>query len=519
VYDEARSGGPPESGYQNPDIKGDTGVKYQAVAVSLSANRQQRGLQVLWLGTLVVLFLLVQAMQASARESFADLADKISPSVVNITTSTVVARGTGPGPIVPDGSPFEDFFREFQDRNRQNGERPRRSSALGSGFVISEDGFIVTNNHVIESADEIIIEFFSGEELPAKVIGTDPNTDIALLKVEAEEPLPFVSFGDSDTARVGDWVMAMGNPLGQGFSVSAGIVSQRGRALSGAYDDYIQTDAAINRGNSGGPLFNMDGEVIGVNTAILSPNGGSIGIGFSMASNVVTKVVNQLKEFGETRRGWLGVRIQDVTDDVAEAIGLEKVAGALVTDVPDGPAKESGMESGDVILSFDGADVADTRGLVRQVGNTDVGKTVRVVVFREGKTQTLKVTLGRREDAENAVPAAMPGGENDEGGKDEPTEKVILGMTLAPLSEELRTQLDLGEKAEGLVVGDIDEASEAFEKGLRAGDLITEAGQQKVKAISDLEARIEEAKEAGRKSLLLLVRRAGDPRFVAISLE
>ena len=491
-------------------------MKDQVVARTLDENRPWHGLKAVWIGTLVMLFMLLQSIQAAAQQSFADLADKVSPSVVNITTSTMVARGTGPGPIVPEGSPFEDFFREFQDRNRQDGERPRRSSALGSGFVISEDGFIVTNNHVIESADEIVIEFFSGKELPAKVIGTDPNTDIALLKVEADEPLPFVNFGNSDTARVGDWVMAMGNPLGQGFSVSAGIVSQRGRALSGAYDDYIQTDAAINRGNSGGPLFNMDGDVIGVNTAILSPNGGSIGIGFSMASNVVTRVVTQLKEFGETRRGWLGVRIQDVTEDVAEAIGLEKVAGALVTDVPDGPAKDAGMESGDVILSFDGADVADTRGLVRQVGNTEVGKTVRVVVFREGKTQTLKITLGRREEAENAVPAAQPGGD-DEG--EAPKEKVVLGMTLVPLTEELRTQLDLDAKADGLVVRDIDEASEAYEKGLRAGDLITEAGQQKVKAISDLDARIEEAKEAGRKSLLLLVRRAGDPRFVAISLE
>ncbi|MEZ5713978.1 MAG: Do family serine endopeptidase [Paracoccaceae bacterium] len=472
----------------------------------------------MWLGLLALTFVALQTLQAAARpDSFADLADQVSPAVVNITTSTVVAQGTGPGPIVPEGSPFEDFFREFQDQNRDQGDRPRRSSALGSGFVISEDGYIVTNNHVIDGADEISIEFFSGETLDAKLIGTDPNTDIALLKVEADKPLPFVPFGNSDTARVGDWVMAMGNPLGQGFSVSAGIVSQRGRALSGAYDDYIQTDAAINRGNSGGPLFNMDGEVIGVNTAILSPNGGSIGIGFSMASNVVSKVVDQLKQFGETRRGWLGVRIQDVTDDVAEAIGLERAAGALVTDVPDGPAKDGGMASGDVIMSFDGADVEDTRGLVRQVGNTEVGKTVRVVVFREGKTQTLKITLGRREEVEQAIPAAQPGG--DQGDGNGPTEKKMLGMTLSALDNDLRQQLDLGDKAEGLVVRDIDEMSEAYEKGLRAGDLITEAGQQKIKTIADLEGRVADAKEAGRKSLLLLVRRAGDPRFVAISLE
>jgi len=472
--------------------------------------------RVFMLGALTTILVIAQVTLANARpESFADLAEKISPAVVNITTSTVVAAGTGPSPVVPEGSPFEDFFREFRDRGG-DGDRPRRSSALGSGFVISEDGYIVTNNHVIESADEIIIEFFEGGELEATVIGTDPKTDIALLKVETDTPLPFVSFGDSDTARVGDWVMAMGNPLGQGFSASAGIVSARNRALSGTYDDYIQTDAAINRGNSGGPLFDMDGVVVGVNTAILSPNGGSIGIGFSMASNVVTQVVDQLQEFGETRRGWLGVRIQDVTDDVAEAMGLEAAAGALVTDVPEGPAAESGMQAGDVILSFDGTDVDDTRELVRTVGSTAVGKEVRVIVFRDGGTQTLRVTLGRREEAEGVVPAAQPG---DDGETAEPAEKVMLGLTISPLTDELREQLELDDAAQGLVVTDVDELSDAHEKGLRAGDVITEAGQEKLSSISELEDRIEAANEAGRKSVLLLVRRGGEPRFVALSIE
>jgi serine protease Do len=467
-----------------------------------------------WLASLSMVLIVAQSLMAHARvpESFADLADKISPSVVNITTSTTVAGRTGPQGIVPEGSPFEDFFREFQDRGGQ-GDRPRRSSALGSGFVISEDGYIVTNNHVIEGADEIMIEFFSGQELPAEIVGTDPNTDIALLKVKSDQPLPFVSFGDSDTARVGDWVMAMGNPLGQGFSVSAGIVSARNRALSGTYDDYIQTDAAINRGNSGGPLFNMDGDVIGVNTAILSPNGGSIGIGFSMASNVVTRVVDQLQEFGETRRGWLGVRIQDVTDDVAEALGLASAKGALVSDVPEGPAMEAGMQAGDVIISFDGYDVEDTRGLVRQVGNTTVGKAVKVVVNRDGATQTLLVTLGRREEAESAVPASQPVEEEEA-----PMSKDLMGLTLSPLTTEIREQLELPETAKGLAVMDVDETSEAFEKGLRTGDLITEAGQTQVLTLSDLEDRIAEAQEAGRKSILLLVRRAGDPRFVALTI-
>ncbi|MEZ8014444.1 MAG: DegQ family serine endoprotease [Ascidiaceihabitans sp.] len=486
----------------------------QPKAVALSKEMkpliQMRGL---WLGLLTTALVLAQVMMANARpESLAPLAEQISPSVVNITTSTVVERPTGPQGIVPEGSPLEDLF-----NNRPKGEgspRSRRSSALGSGFVISEDGYVVTNNHVIEGADEILIEFFSGEELPAKVIGTDPKTDIALLKVETDQPLPFVPFGNSDVSRVGDWVIAMGNPLGQGFSVSAGIVSARNRALSGTYDDYIQTDAAINRGNSGGPLFNMDGEVIGVNTAILSPNGGSIGIGFSMASNVVTRVVDQLREFGETRRGWLGVRIQDLTDDLAEGFGLDSTKGALVNSVQEGPAKEGGMLDGDIIVSFDGKPVADTRGLVRTVANSPVGESVRVIVLREGKSITLKVTLGRREDAEKAVQTSAVEPEEAPA----PVTKDVLGLTLSVLTDELREQLSLDADQDGLVVTDVDNTAEAYEKGLRAGDVITEAGQKKITSIEDLDTRLAEVKDAGRKSLLLLVRRAGDPRFVALSL-
>ncbi len=478
------------------------------------ARRARAVAMTLMLGCAAGLAQGVPAQAFAAPESFADLAQQVSPAVVNITTSTIVEAPAGPGPMVPPGSPFEDFFKEFGMPGGPGGpgERgPQRSDALGSGFIISPDGYIVTNNHVIEGADEISIEMFSGKKMDAKLIGTDPKTDIALLKVEAKD-LPFVPFGDSDKMKVGDWVMAMGNPLGQGFSVSAGIVSARNRELSGTYDDFIQTDAAINRGNSGGPLFNMDGDVIGVNTAILSPNGGSIGIGFSMASNVVSKVVKQLQDFGETRRGWLGVRIQDVTPDVAEAMGLKDVKGALVTDVPSGPAMDAGIKAGDIITAFDGTPVDDTRHLVRRVADTEIGKAVPIVVLRDGKSETLSITLGRREDAESTKTTPAEQSQVEKQG-------TVLGMKLSVVDEQAQQELKLPVGTKGLVVADIDQSSDAFDKGLRPGDLIVEAGQQKIATIADLQARIEEAKQAGRKSILLLITRGGDPRFVALSVE
>ncbi|MBK4215328.1 Do family serine endopeptidase [Paracoccus caeni] len=452
-------------------------------------------------------------------DSFANLVEQVAPAVVNITTTAVVSqptRGEG-GPMFPEGSPFSDLFRDFGMPDMGPGGpgfggpgMPQRSNALGSGFVISADGFIVTNNHVIDGADEIEIEFYSGTKLPAEVIGTDPNTDVALLKVKSDDPLPFVQFGDSDDARVGDWVLALGNPLGQGFSASSGIVSARNRELSGTYDDYLQTDAAINRGNSGGPLFNLNGEVIGVNTAILSPNGGSIGIGFSMASNVVSSVVNQLQEFGETRRGWLGVKIQDVTPDMAEALGLAANSGAMVTDVPDGPAKDAGMRSGDVITSFDGNEVKDTRSLVRRVAEAPEGETVEVVVQRTEGPETLEVTLGRRETAEGG-----DGGQGTEGPA-QPSAEELLGMKLGQITPEVASDMGLPNGTTGLVVQEVNPESDAAEKGLAPGDVITEAGQQPVTSIDDLKARIDEAREAGRKSLLVLIRREGEPRFLAL---
>jgi serine protease Do len=452
-----------------------------------------------------------------APESFADLAEQISPSVVNITTTTIIEARAGRDPMLPPGSPLEDMFKDFLDRDGAPPGQAERANALGSGFVISADGYIVTNNHVIEGADEIQIEFFSGEKLDAKLIGTDKITDIALLKVEAGKDLPFVEFGDSDAMRVGDWVMAMGNPLGQGFSVSAGIVSARGRELAGQYDDFIQTDAAINRGNSGGPLFNMDGKVIGVNSAILSTDGGSIGIGFSMASNVVTKVVAQLKDFGETRRGWLGVRIQDVDADMAEAMGVA-ASGALVNDVPDGPSKDAGILAGDIIVNFNGVDVGSADELVRTVADAEIGTAVPVDVLRKNdegvyKTVTLSVKLGRKEEAEGEVlntSAPSP---------DAPKTSELLGLTVEVLSDELRTELGIADDVQGIVITAVDPASAAGEKGLQPGMVITEAGQNPVTSIADFEARVAEAKEAGRKSLLILVKVGENSQFLALPIS
>ena len=484
-------------------------------------NRALRGPITAMFGALALALVLalVLAQPALSQDrgapaSFADLAETVSPAVVNITTSTSVASSTSNGtPRLPEGSPFEDFFNDFFNRQPEGPRGPRRSQALGSGFVISPDGYIVTNNHVIEGADQIRVEFFAGGTLDARLVGTDPTTDIALLKVESDEDLHHVPFGDSEAARVGDWVIAVGNPLGQGFSVSSGIISAKGRALQGTYDDYIQTDAAINRGNSGGPLFNMDGEVIGVNTAILSPTGGSIGIGFAMSSAVVTGVVEQLREFGETRRGWLGVSIQDVTPEIAEAMGLGAARGALVTDVPEGPAEQAGVQSGDVILTFDGAQIADTRDLVRRVGEAPEGKSVELVLFRDGDETALTVVLGRREVALGTGSPARPSA------PETPQTLETLGLTLGVPTPEEREALGLSSGTDGLVIREVDPASEAAEKGLRAGDLITEAGQRPVATIADFEARVEDAREAGRRSLLLLIRRGGEPRFVAIGIE
>jgi len=456
-----------------------------------------------------VALLWMQTLAAAARgapATFADLVEQVGGAVVNITTTTKMATPIGPQGIVPEGSPFEDLFRG--PNNRQRG--PRSASALGAGFVISEDGYVVTNNHVIAGADEIEVEFINGDIFPAKIVGTDANIDIAVLKIDADNPFDYVAFGNSDVARVGDWVMAMGNPLGQGFSVSAGIISARNRELSGPYDDYIQTDAAINRGNSGGPLFNMDGEVIGVNTAIISPSGGSIGLGFSMASNTVDPVVKQLKEYGEVRRGWLGVNIGSVNDEMAKALGLDEPTGAIIRDVFDGPAKDAGLKTMDVIVMFDGKEVADSGALVRIVGGTPVGATVKTIVLRDGKRMSIDVVLGKRPE-----PNALAQGDKPA----EPEQQGLLGMQLSEITPDMRSDMNLSDEVTGVLLLSVEADSLAAASGLAAGDVITDAAQNPVEEIADLVEQVENATDAGRESLLLLVRRDGEPRFVVLKLN
>jgi serine protease Do len=450
--------------------------------------------------------------------SFADLAEMLSPAVVNIATAQTLEQPERNGQTAPDGTPFDDLFRDFFENGQPRS--PRTVQSLGSGFVISPEGYIVTNNHVIADADEITVNFSDGTSLTATLIGSDKKVDIALLKVEPDAPLPFVNFGDSDAARVGDWVLAIGNPFGLGGSVSAGIISAHHRDINaGPYDDFIQTDTAINRGNSGGPLFDMAGEVIGVNSAIISPGagGGSVGIGFSIPSNLAKGVVEQLRQYGMTRRGWLGVRIQNVNDEMAEALGMEKAMGALVADVTaNSPALEGGVEPGDVIIKFDGADVEEMRDLPRMVADTAVDKTVRVVVFRKGKTLTLKITIALLEEQGEAVTADSPDA-NDHATTDE-LELTALGLTLGVLSDELRAQFTIPDEVTGVVVTGVASGGSAGEKGVRPGDIIVEVGQEPVSTPGEVSERVADAVEAGRKSVLFLIQSGGDLRFVPLAL-
>lgn len=462
--------------------------------------------------------------QAQGPVSVADIADGLMSSVVNISTAQKVKQpgsGSFPTPQLPEGSPFQDFFNDLFPRegqpNRPNGN-PRTRQSLGSGFVIdAEEGIIITNNHVIADADEITVNFSDGSKLEAELVGTDPKTDIAVLKVTPETPLTEVPFGNSDQARVGDWVMAIGNPFGLGGTVTLGIVSAVGRDISsGPYDNFIQTDASINRGNSGGPLFNMAGEVIGINTAIISPSGGSIGIGFSIPASLATGVIDQLIQFGETRRGWLGVRIQSVTEEIAESLGLDKPKGALVSGVfDDGPAQSGGIESGDVILKFDGQEVESSRALPGIVANTPVEKAVKVEVWRKRESKTVDVTLGRLEDGEKQIASVSTNKEDDK-----PQTSSILGMKLIELTPEAREEAKLSENIKGLLIMDVEGGSPAADKGIQAGQVIVQINQETVTKLSDAQAQIDKLKKEERKFVSLLIESANaDPRFVAVLIE
>ena len=450
------------------------------------------------------------------RPSLADLAERLSPAVVNISTTTVLENQPNNFPQFPPGSPFEDFLEEFRDRGSK-----RQSQALGSGFIISKDGLVVTNNHVIEAADQIRVTLSNDKTFDAVLLGRDAKTDIAVLKIDPEgEELVSVTFGDSDTLRVGDWVMAIGNPFGLGGTVTAGIVSARGRDIgSGPYDDFIQTDASINRGNSGGPLFNLDGEVIGINTAIFSQSGGSVGIGFAIASNLAINVVDQLAEHGRTRRGWLGVFIQEITPDIAESLGLENERGALVSSVhPEGPAEAGGMRAGDVVLSFDGKGIDDMRSLPRIVAETAIGKKVKVKVLRGGNIKMMTIVLGELEQAEQAGLL--------NGSAPEPTKHSFasLGFTVSPLTDANREEYNIpedadGESLKGVIVSEVIQGSPVSERGMMVGDLIRRIGQKQVMSLRDLIDGVAEVRRLKKNTFLLLIRRDGRERFMAIPID
>ena len=467
---------------------------------------------------LLALFAFAVAAQAKpAPGSFADLAEKLLPSVVNISTTQVIeGRGGVEIPRVPPGSPFEDFFKEFFDRNRP--QQRRKATSLGSGFILDASGYVVTNNHVIQDADEITVIFQDNTRLKAEVVGRDAKADLAVLKVNPEgKELKSLAFGDSDVIRVGDWVVAIGNPFGLGGTVTAGIISARGRNINaGPYDDFIQTDASINRGNSGGPMFNLKGEVIGINTAILSPSGGSVGIGFAIPSSTVKPIVSQLITHGQVRRGWLGVHIQAVTDEIAESLGLDKPTGALVASViENGPAEKAKIQPGDVILEFDGKVVAEMRKLPRIVAETDISKPVEVKIWRDSKTMTVPVTVGELDEDETVV-ASRSGGEKQESEKQS---FKILGLTLSRTTPRLIDRFKLGKDTKGVVVTDVEDGGAAAEKGIRPGDVVVEVSQDEVTSPDQIAEKIEKARASGRKSVLLLLEGQGGLRFIALRID
>jgi serine protease Do len=476
---------------------------------------------------------------ARGPDGIADVAEKVIDAVVNISTSQTVdaknsdsdrgsdERGNrrGANPQLPPDSPFSEFFDEFFKNRRgglDRGNSPRKVNSLGSGFIIDTDGTVVTNNHVIADADEISVILNDGTKIKAQLVGKDKKSDLAVLKFTppSDKKITAVKFGNSDNLRLGEWVIAIGNPFSLGGTVTAGIVSARNRDInSGPYDNYIQTDAAINRGNSGGPLFNLDGEVIGVNTAIISPSGGSIGIGFAVPSKTVMSVVDQLRQFKEVRRGWLGVRIQQVTDEIGESLNIKPVRGALIAGVDDkGPAKPAGIEPGDVVVKFDGKDIKEMKDLPRAVADSPVGKAVDVVIIRKGKEETRKVTLGRLDDGEKPVEASAKTTAPVEAEK--PVTQKALGLDLAGLSKDLRARYKIKDTVRGVVVTGVENGSDAAEKRLSAGDVIVEVAQEAVTNTADVKKRIEQLKKDGKKSVLLLVSNGdGEVRFVALAVK
>jgi serine protease Do len=467
--------------------------------------------------------LLTASAQARGPDGIADVAEAVIDAVVNISTKQTVEMNTTAMPQLPPGSPFEEFFDEFfKNRRGQNGQgggaqTPRRVNSLGSGFIIDASGLVVTNNHVISDADEISVILNDGSILKAEIVGRDTKTDLALLRVKPVKPLKAVKFGDSDKLRLGEWVIAIGNPFSLGGTVTAGIVSARNRDIqSGPYDNYIQTDAAINRGNSGGPLFNLNGEVIGVNTAIISPSGGSIGIGFAVPSKTALAVIDQLRQFKEVRRGWLGVRIQQVTDEIADSLSIKPARGALIAGIDDkGPAKPAGIEPGDVIVKFDGQDIKEMRDLPKIVAETPVGKDVEVTIIRKGNEEKKIVKLGRLEDEKQA--ALTP---KKDGTEEKTVVKKALGLDLANLTDELRKKHNIKDKVKGVLITGVDANSAAAEKRLSPGMVIAEVQQQPVGSADELQQRIEKLKKDGKKAVVLLVVTPdGDPSFVALSLQ
>ncbi len=460
-------------------------------------------------------------------DGFADLADELLPTVVNVSTKQKIKPKNVPQiPQFGPNSPFEDMFRDFFDRygGDRHGSSPQQISSLGSGFVIdAAKGYIVTNNHVVEHADDVRIILHDDTTIEAKVIGKDKKTDIAVLQIKTNHKLVAAKWGNSDEARVGNWVFAIGNPFGLGGTVTAGIISARQRDINaGPYDDFIQTDASINRGNSGGPMFNIKGEVIGVNTAIFSPTGGSVGIGFAVPSNLAKNVVAQLIKYGKTKRGWLGVKIQNVSDEIAESLGLEKTMGALVSSViEDGPAAKAKIKTGDIILKFDGKEVSEMRQLPRIVAETEVGKKVEVVLWRDGKKITTKVKLGELEKAEEEGLVAsndnLPNGENAP--LNNGVEFKEFGFKLSPLNPNLRQKYNIAKDVNGLVIVEVNSDGSAYEKGLREGDVIVEAGQELVNSTKDFRKIVKSSIKANKKSILLLIARNGDLRFVGLRIK